>query len=425
MFALISMAFAAETVVYGAGDAASALARVAESAGGVPEGMRAVSVDELMAGRPATMVSGGQLTVCSGAPSSPEAIRQSLGLAEGAIKYMEFGSARAALSATLRDLSCLQVPVDPAVASRAWYLLGIVDAAAGEQAASREDFRRARLFSPTMGWDENFAPNAKATFDAIASEAKTAPLVSLTVLPAPGEGTFRLDGRPVQLVDGHVGVSSGDHYVQVGDSPATTYSLRVDGTTPPTLVLPSLVHSEVLEWAGDGEKRAALSSVLVSALGSEGVVYVVNSQVVWRVRLGGSAWDLVAMGGGPVAPAKPTTTKPTAAKPPPAKAGAPLPTEPVATSPATRKKSPLGPVLMGVGGAAGVGGGVVLLLGELGAREVVNTALANEADHGSYDLTDADRAKYANDAKMVLAGGVVGGVGAALLATGLVVTVAF
>ena len=259
-------------------------------------------------------------------------------------------------------------------------------------------------------------------FDAIASEAKTAPLVSLTVLPAPAEGTFRLDGRPVQLVGGHVGVSSGDHYLQVGDSPATTYSLRVDGTTPPTLVLPSLVHSEVLEWAGDGEKRAALSAVLVSALGSEGVVYVVNAQVVWRVRLGGSAWDLVAMGAGP---GKPATIKPATAKPTPAKPDAPLPTEPVATSPAARKKSPVGPVLMGIGGAAGVGGGVVFLLGELGARQVVNTAIANKQDHGSYDLTDADREAYVKGGKMVVSGGVVGGIGAALLATGLVVTVAF
>lgn len=425
MFALISMAFAAETVVFAGGDATAALARVAEAAGASTEGLRAVGVEELMAGRPATMVSGGQVAVCSGTPSSPEAVRQSLGLAEGAIKYMEFGSARAALSATLRDLSCLHTPVDPAVASRAWYLLGIVDAAAGEQAASREDFRRARLFAPTMAWDDNFAPNAKATFDAIASEAKAAPLVSLTVLPAPAEGTFRLDGRPVQLVDGHVGVTAGDHYLQVGDGPATTYSLRVDGTTPPTLVLPSLVHPEVLEWAGDGEKRAALSAVLVSALGSEGVVYVVNSQVVWRVRLGGSAWDLVAMGGGTIAPGKPATAKPAAAKPTPPKPDAPLPTEPVATRPAAKKKSPLGPVLAGIGGAAGVGGGVVLLVGELGARDVVNTALANKEDHGTYDLTAADREAYARDAKMAVTGGVVGGVGAVLLATGLVVTVAF
>ena len=68
---------------------------------------------------------------------------------------------------------------------------------------------------------------------------------------------------------------------------------------------------------------------------------------------------------------------------------------------------------------------MVFLLGELGARQVVNTAIANKQDHGSYDLTDADREAYVKGGKMVVSGGVVGGIGAALLATGLVVTVAF
>lgn len=423
MFALISLALAADTVVYSGGDMASAVARVAKLTGGAAQELHAVSVAELMSGRPPTMVSGGQLSLCSGAPSSPDGVRQSLKLAEGAVKYMEFGSARAALDATIRDLNCLQIAVDPAQASRAWYLLGIVDAASNDQAASREDFRRARLFSPSMVWDDNFAPNARATFDAIAAEAKAPALVPLTVLPAPAEGAFRLDGRPMQLIDGHVGVSAGDHYVQIGDSKGeptgagatqgsmVTVSLHVDGNTPPMLVLPSLVGPDVLNWAGDGDKRGALSAVLVSALGSEGIVYVVNPSVVWRVRLGGSAWDLVADPGNSTATTRPAV-KPLAQQKP-----APLPMDPVAT-PAKKKPGVVGPVLMGVGGATGVAGGVVALLGYTRAVAAYNDAV----DNGT---SQADRTKYVSGGRQLRTGAVIGGVGAVILATGVVVTIAF
>lgn len=415
MFALISLALAADTVVYPGGDMAAAVNRVATlTGGGSAQELRAVSVAELMSGRPPTMVSGGQLSLCSGAPSSPDGVRQSLQLAEGAIKYMEFGSARAALQATIRDLNCLQIAVDPAQASRAWYLLGIVDAASNDQAGSREDFRRARLFAPSMVWDDNFAPNARATFDAIAAEAKAPALVPLTVLPAPAEGAFRLDGRPVQLIDGHVGVSAGDHYVQIGEgsqSSVVTFSLHVDGNAPPMLVLPSLVGPDVLDWAGDGDKRAALSAVLVSALGSEGIVYVVNPSVVWRVRLGGSAWDLVADPGNSAQVTKPVV-RPVAQQKP-----APLPTEPLAT-PAKKGPGVVGPVMMGVGGATGVAGGVVALLGYTRAVDAYNNAV----DNGT---SQADRTQYVKGGRQLRTGAVIGVVGAVVLATGVVVTIAF
>ncbi len=404
MFALISFALAADTVVYSGGTAADALARVAIATGGADAELRAVDVTALMAGRPPTLVSGGHLTVCSGTPSSAEAVKSSLGLAEGAIKYMEFGSARAALDAGIRDLGCLQTPVDPAQASRAWYLLGIVDAAAGDQAASREDFRRARLFDPNMEWDKNFAPSARATFDAIATEVKAAPLVPLTVLPAPADGVFRLDGRPVQLIEGHVGVTPGEHYVQIGENPVVTLALTVDGNTAPTLVLPGLVGPEVLTWAGDGERRAALSAVLVSALGTEGVVYVVNPSMLWRVRLGGSAWDLVRTDAG-----IPTVAKTTKVPPPPK---APKET---ATG---GKDSPLGPVILGVGGATLAAGGVLAILGYTQALGAYNEA----ADTGT---TDAIRADYNRGAKRLQNGEIIAGVGAAVLATGVVLTIAF
>ncbi len=402
MFALISltsMAFALDTVVYGGGDPAPVLARVAVASGTPAADLRAVSITELVSGRPATLVGGGKLAVCSGTPTNLASVRQSVDLAKGAVAYMEFGSARAALDAAIRDLGCLQEPVDAALASRAWYLLGVVTA--DDQAASRAAFRQARLLTPDMLWDENFAPRARGTFDAVATELKAAPLVQLSVIPDPPDGSLRIDGRPVKTVGGRVGVTPGAHHVQFGATAVATMVMDLDANTPATLVLPSIVTADALSWAGDGEKRGALSSVLLGALGGEGAVYVVSGSVIWRVRLGGSAWDLVGSGGGPVA----------ATEPAPAAAA-------LAPAGGARKPSLAGPVVLGVGAAAAITGGVLVAMGYAGASDAHADAVAN----GRSDTGDA---AYTSAGQTYTTGWVVAGVGAAVATAGVVVTVAF
>lgn len=427
MLALISFAFAVDTVVYPGGDPADALRRVAAASGAAASELTAISVGDLMAGRPPTMVAGGQIEVCSGAPSSPTAVRQSITLAEGGIKYMEYGSARAALDAAIKDLGCLQTPVDATQASRAFYLRGIVSAASGDQAGSRNDFRRARLFAPTMVWDDNFAPTARATFDAITNEVRSAPLVSLSVLPPPATGTFLLDGQPVNLVNGAVGLAPGEHFVQIAGARLITLTLEVEGATPPTLVIPSAITPGVLEWAGDADQRASLSAVLVSALGSEGTVYVANPSAVWRVRLGGSAWDLVGEGSA----TGPDPTRPperSAVRPPVSSTVEPLP---IATTTVSKKPGVAGPVLISVGGAAGLAGGIVGALGyqrhradyDVVARANGDSDPTNDID--PQDPSDPAVASFRQSGAQEAAGFIVAGLGGVLLATGIVVTVAF
>ncbi len=450
MFALISLAFAVDTVVYPGGNPAEAQKRVEAATGAAATDLRAVSVAELMKGHAPTGLTGAHVQVCSGTPTSSDAMKTGLTRAEGSVKYVEYVSARAALDEAIKDLDCLQGAVDPALASRAFYLRGIVNAADGDQAASRADFRRARLFAPAMAWDSNFAPSLEPNFDAIASEMKSARPVTLSVLPAPADGTFLLDGQPAHLINGAVGIADGEHYVQLTGAAPVTLTLNVDSNSSPTIVIPSAVGPEVLDWASDSEKRGALTAVLVSALGTDGVVYVVNPEVVWRVKLGGAAWDLVTTKGEGVATAPAagkTPTKPPAAVkapaavapptpvvkpapapvvapvPAPAAAPAPLPTT-SASVPSPRKHSAAGPVLMVIGGAMGVGGGIVGILGQ----EKIDTAAATAKSYGTGRTqaeTDAFNLAAGKGQTEALLGFIPAGVGAALLATGVVVTVKF
>ena len=68
--ALIAAAIAADTVVYAGGDAALVVARVAALSGTSPSALRAVTVTDLVKGRPPALLGGGKLQSCGGGPSA-------------------------------------------------------------------------------------------------------------------------------------------------------------------------------------------------------------------------------------------------------------------------------------------------------------------------------------------------------------------
>ena len=463
LIALLATAHAADPVVHAGGDPAAVLARVASTANVPVTELRAVTIPELVQGRAPVLLGGGKLTPCTAAASNRAAIEASLDIAKGAILYMEYGSARAALDAAIRGLGCLQEPVEPSLAARAWYLLGIVAHASSDQATSRAAFRQARLFQPDMTWDPNYPPAAQVTFDAVAAEMKAASLVSLAVVPEPPEGAVRIDGRPVKVVGGTVAVSPGAHHVQVGTGALVTVNVELDANAPATLLLPQFVTPDALRWAGDGDRRAALTAILSGSLGTSGSVFVVSGDVLWRVRLGGSAWDFVGTGASvpmttpppvaaapaatpatpaqaappatapvsaaPAAPKPPVATTPAASAqatgwPPPSKptsppptaatmqAAAPLPA--AAAPPRSNPRVTAGNVTAGLGAVGFVVGGISGVRGYLDARDAYAEAL-------QVGRTEAGDAAYMEGRSRFIRGAAVSGVGAAMLAGGLVV----
>ncbi len=387
---LLSRALAADVVVHDGTDAAGTLTRVAEQ-GGVPaDALRPVSMTELVSGRPASLQGGGTLRPCTGTPTTNAVVKRSLDLAAGAVAYMEFGSARAALDTAMADVSCLSEPVDAALAARTWFLAGIVADAAGDAAGSRAAFLQAHAFQPGLAWDENFAPAARPVFDAAAAEQKSAATVSVTLLPAAPVVPLRVDGRTVVPQDGRVPIPSGIHLLQVGDTPVTTYRLDVTASTPGTLVLTPLLDASALSWAGDGERRGALAGVLQGALGTDGSAYVVTDTVLWRLRLSNAAWDVVGAGAAPK-----TAQAPKAGKAP----AGPFPT---------------GRVLAGSGVALVLAGGAFAGVNYSTAMDVYGEI----ADAGS---TDELATAYQKAGGRYQAGLIVTGAGAALLATGFAV----
>jgi hypothetical protein len=384
---LLSRALAADAVVHDGTDATGTLTRVAEQAGVASATLRAVSLTELVSGRPAAWQGGGALRPCTGPPTTNAVVKRSLDLAAGAVAYMEFGSARAALDTAVADVACLSEPVDTTLAARAWFLTGIVTDAAGDAAGSRAAFLQAHAFQPGLPWDENFAPAARPAFDAAAGEQKAAATVNVALMPPAPAVPLRVDGRVVAPQDGRLPIPAGAHLLQIGDAPVTTYRLDVASSAPGTLVLTPLLDASALSWAGEGERRGALAGMLQGALGTDGNAYVVTDTVLWRLRLSNAAWDVVGAG------ATPKSAKATKAP------AGPFPT---------------GRVLAGSGVALVLAGGAFAGVNYSTAMDVYGEI----ADAGT---TDELATAYQKAGGRYQAGLVVTGAGAALVATGFAV----
>lgn len=299
MFALIALAHA-EPVVH-AEDPEAARTRVANATNADPTTLEPVALTTIIA-RPPVGLGEARVLPCTDVRTRSADVRAHLTEAEGAYLYMESEKAGTALGLANNALNCLAEPLDPALASRVWYLRGLVAFAAGDAPTAEAHFYRARVFEPGLAWDEDFAPAARPLFERTAVQLKVAEPAWLDIVPAPAPGQLRVDGRVAEAPAGRIAIPRGPHLVQLGlDLPITlSVDLRGDGT----LVVPELLPPGALAWAGDPMQQGALSTALAGTLQRDASVYVTDGTSVWRVHAGRDDWAQLA---GPRA--KTTTVK--------------------------------------------------------------------------------------------------------------------
>jgi hypothetical protein len=289
MFALIALAHA-DPVVH-AEDPEAARARVAAAAKVDPSALEPVALATLAA-RPPIGLGEARVIPCSDVRTRNADVAAHLTEAEGAYLYMESDKATTALGLANNALNCLSEPLDPALASRVWYLRGLVAFAANDAPSAEAHFYRARVFTPGLAWDEDFAPAARPLFEKTAVQLKVAEPAWLDLVPAPPAGQLRIDGRVLDAPAGRLAIPRGPHLVQLGADPPITLSvdLRGDGT----LVVPELLPKDAVTWAGDPLHRDALSDTLAGTLQRDANVYVTDGAAVWHVHAGRDDWSQIA-----------------------------------------------------------------------------------------------------------------------------------
>ena len=336
---------------------------------------------------------GGFATACMGGPATVEDIRVLVDEAEGDLTYMELDSAQLKLAHAMADELCLDVPVDAPLAARAHYLYGVAAVRAGDKPQAWESFQRALRYNPELVWDERFPPEGRATFDAARAE-----------LGSMQRQDFRVVGGSKVWVDGHPRdtlsqLTPGPHTVQVGDELVTVLA-ELNAGMPGTLVLPAGLVDADLAMAADAEGRDVLGAAL-HAIGGAEVWYVSLPDALWKLDPASGEWtDLLE-------PAEVTTM--------------PYSGEPVVEPVVEPTERQPGRALMAVGGVAVVGGGLTMAVAASEGRTLWQAAQA--APNGaSWDLAAAG---YRESETKFNRAAAVTGVGAAVLATGVVVTWSF
>ena len=413
--ALVPSALARDTVLH-AEDRNAARARVSQLIGVSEDDLSAASVRELFGPRPPALTGGGKTVVCTEAPSDGRAVGRLLDRAEGTVAYMDVEQALVELDAATQALGCLSEAVEPSVASRLFFLRGIILHADGKTDLAKRAFRQAHLFTPDLKWDDNFPPDGRDLFDA-AGRVVDEQQVTLELVPPPEQGTVFVDGRPLEGATAHLPV--GDHILQVGRGSFTTVSVHLQEGTEPVLVLPANLDESVVTWPDDPALQPALAAALSVGLGAGSAVYITGGKRTWKHVVGQPGFTDVGDGGGTVG--KPDDKTPVAAPPK---------DKPAKDQPPKEKR---GGKVAGFGMA--IGGGVVgaagagILVAAIGpvAREVDNYNSVKAQDGATdqdiltaYNKLESTRQSAAGT---YTAGWVGVGVGAALAATGVFLVV--
>ncbi len=270
MLALFSISFAGSPVIH-AGDAESAVGRVAADSHTAVWELHPVAAKELWTGDQHRVIGAGQPPGCAGAVATNAAVRDVVGKAEKRLLQQEYGEMRTLLAAAGEQLMCLTEPAEASLATRLFYLDGYAAAQLDDKAGATSAFERAFLFQPGLVWDEKLPPDGKPLFDA----AGTDPHGDETLYVGPGvtAATLWVDGQLASVGDGRVHLRRGRHLVQVLQPTVTTFTVQLDQGHPVVIAAPGWLADKLLSMASDPPSRPMVQAAIEQALGSEPKVY--------------------------------------------------------------------------------------------------------------------------------------------------------
>ncbi len=304
-----STAQAGTTVVYGSGEPATALARVV-AADPDAKDLEARQFSELLKGAVVTM-NGGTLKACDGNPTTLEGLNTLKEQIEGMVGYMEFENALTSLGHATASLACLRDRLDEEVAPRLYFLEGIAAHGSGDEDRARRAFAAALVFDPELVWDDYFPPDAKPLLDEARSQRDPEAHANLSIVPAPDAGALWIDGR----IANDLNLVPGDHVVQILAGRLHTFLVSISTGTDNVLIIPDALGNERADWVEDASAQSDVSTVLASHLEADTPLYFSTPDGVWKMAVGGGAWESLEITGELVTSADlPTGTASSSAK---------------------------------------------------------------------------------------------------------------
>lgn len=216
-------------------------------------------------------------TRCTGPRTSTDLVLQRISEAEELRLAMRAEASLERLHRGEQAWICLGESTDATLGARLYFLLGIAHHARGDAPAATDAFRAALRSDPDLPWDERFAPDARATFDAARAEPRPAS-VRLTLVPPDAPITLHLDGRVIAPRDGGFDVPSGPHLMQV-DGVTRWADLQADDW----LVIPRWVDDELVAGVETSIGRTQLAGLLE---GIDEPVLIADQRSTWEYASG-------------------------------------------------------------------------------------------------------------------------------------------
>jgi hypothetical protein len=209
---------------------------------------------------------------------------------------MQDQKALAHLKAGITAISCLKEPLDNEVVADLYFLMGFLQHAAGDESAATTAFQQSHYFDENLGWDSYFSPEGQPLFDQAKQEVFASEKATLTVSPAPPDGTLWINGQPA--LSARVELPLGDSFLQLTGEYAETFMIEINTAGERDLLLANQLPLDALSWVSDDDRNDQLEALFISAFELDQPLYAVTGGAVWSHVVGTSGWRLLAEAGG-------------------------------------------------------------------------------------------------------------------------------
>ena len=202
-----------------------------------------------------------------------------------ALAYYELDLATEKFDKAEAGLLCLNSILDTDVVSRLYFLQGLLEYTNGNEKATKEAYQNALRFTANFTWDDMFAPDSQPLFESAKAELTSAKGVPLKIYPESAKGLLWINGIPAsdeQTPTLHIG----DNMLQFEGVEMENAKIHVTSqATEITLVVPSALDKELIDWVNTPEHQEAVDVIAKSIYPMGHDLYALKDGLMYSTTL--------------------------------------------------------------------------------------------------------------------------------------------
>ena len=296
LLALWVQAVAASPVVLHQGDENSVRSAVAEAAN-LPSAELKLTKFDVFRTTTAPKWSGQiSMRACAGDPIPMKDIALDVSIAESRLMYMELDTAKTILRKLQDNLVCVDSLIDRPVAARIGFLQGVISTAEDKGNDAWKNFTFAARFDPAMQWDDQYPEDGKGTWLGARNALASTDQITVGVVPSfsfdSASPRVFVNAEPVTQAGDKFTAPPGTNLLQIQTATGVLgFNVDVESETAPTVFIPHLLPDDGLDQMTTEEGRERFMHVVNQAYDTGTLVFVAHEKGIWRTAAGMDGWD--------------------------------------------------------------------------------------------------------------------------------------